>query len=225
VALAEELTSNFMHVGTQFDALGHIGIGDLFFNGNSFEDVFTPTGLHKLGVEEVPPFFTRGVLIDVAAAKGVEVLDPGYEVTARDIELALDRQGMLVELENGRQRWDINPGDVVLIHTGWGSLYSSDPEAFAGVQPGLGVAAARALAEKDVVMVGADNVFVDVFPNPDGLLLPVHQELLTRNGIYMMEVVKTDELARNQVYEFAFSFAPIRVEGGTGSAAHPFAIT
>ncbi len=75
-------------------------------------------------------------------------------------------------------------------------------------------------------MVGADNVFVDVFPNPDPtLVLPVHQELLTKNGIYLLEIVKTDELAEDGVYEFAFVFAPIRAEGATGSAAHPFAIT
>lgn len=224
VALAETVTSSFMHVGTQFDALGHIGIGDVFYNGNSFEDIFTPTGIHRLGVEEVPPFFTRGILIDVAAAKGVESLDPAYEITASDLELALARQGMIVETEGGGERWDINPGDVVLVHTGWGSLYNDDPETFVGAQPGLGVGAAQALAANDVLMVGADNVFVDVFPNPGGLLLPVHQELLTKNGIYMMEVVKTDELARDEVYEYAFSFAPIRVEGGTGSAAHPFVI-
>lgn len=221
VALAETVHSNIAHVGTQFDALGHIGIGEEFFNDNTFTDVFSPTGLNRLGVEDVPPIFTRGVLVDIAAYKGVEMLGPTYEITPEDLQGALARQS---ELAN--KPIEIRSGDVVLFHTGWGALYESDPEAFAATQPGLGVDVAKELAALEVVMVGADNVFVDVFPNPNpNLLLPVHQELLTKNGIYLLEVVKTDGLAQDQVYEFAFVFSAVRLEGGTGSPAHPFAIT
>ncbi len=84
VALAETVHSNFMHVGTQFDALGHIGIGAEFYNGYTFDDVFSPTGLRKLGAEEVPPFFTRGVLVDIARYKNVEILPPTYEITLEE---------------------------------------------------------------------------------------------------------------------------------------------
>lgn len=214
VALAETVHANFMHVGTQFDALGHVGIGDQHFNGNTYDDVHSPEGLRILGADDVPPFFTRGVLVDIARYKGVDILPPTYEVTLEDFEGALALQGT-----------EIRSGDVVLFHTGWGTHYTSDPELFVATQPGLGVDVAKSLASREVVMVGADNVFVDVFPNPDPtLVLPVHQELLTKNGIYLLEIVKTDELAKDQVYEFAFSFAPIRVAGATGSAAHPFAI-
>ena len=123
------------------------------------------------------------------------------------------------------QGTEIRTGDVVLFHTGWGSHFASKSEAFAQTQPGIGLEVARSLASREVVMVGADNVFVEVFPNPEpNQVLPVHQELLTRNGIYLLEIVKTDQLAKDRVYEFAFSFAPIRAAGATGSPAHPFAM-
>lgn len=215
VALVETLRSNFMHVGTQFDALGHIGIGDMYFNGNTFDEVFSPTGLHQLGVEDVPPFFTRGVLLDVAAYKGVDILPPTYEITVDDLNGTL-------ELQNS----EIHSGDIVLFHTGWGSHYVPNNEIFGASSPGIGIEAAQELARKEVVMVGADNWAVEVVPNPDpNLAFPVHQELLARHGIYLMEIAKTDEIARDRIYEFAFAFAPIRVAGATGSAAHPFIIT
>ena len=214
VALAETVQSNFMHVGTQFDALGHVGIGDQYYNGFTFDGVYSPTGLAKLGAENVPPFFTRGVLVDIARYKDVEILPGTYEITLEDLEGALELQGT-----------EIRTGDVVLFNTGWGLHYTPKNEIFGATQPGIGLEVAESLASREVVMVGADNLFVDVFPNPDpDLLLPVHQELLTKNGIYLMEIVKTDELARDKVYEFAFVFAPIRADGATGSAAHPFAI-
>ena len=214
VALVETVNSNFMHVGTQFDALGHIGIGDQFYNGHTIDDVLSPTGLVKLGAEEVPPFFTRGVLVDIARYKDVEALPPTYEITLDDLEGALAMQGT-----------EIRMGDVVLFHTGWGLNYTPNNEVFGTSSPGIGLEVAESLASSQVVIVGADNWAVEVIPNPDpNLNFPVHQELLTKNGIYLMEVVKTDELAKDGVYEFAFVFAPIRAEGATGSAAHPFAI-
>ena len=72
-------------VGTQFDGLGHIGVGDLFYNGLSRHDFATPDGLTRLGVENVGPIVTRGVLIDVAAYKGVAMLEGGYEITRSDL--------------------------------------------------------------------------------------------------------------------------------------------
>ena len=214
VALAETIHSNFMHVGTQFDALGHIGIGDEFFNSATLESVDSPHGLHILGADAAPPFFTRGVLVDIARYKGVDILPPTYEITLEDFQGAMAAQGV-----------DVGVGDVVIFHTGWGTHYTENPDLFVQTQPGIGLEVARDLASRQVVMVGADNVFVDVFPNPDPtLVLPVHQELLTKNGIYLLEIVNTEHLARDQVYEFAFSFAPIRTDGATGSPAHPFAL-
>ena len=200
-------------VGTKFDGLGHIGIGDLYYNGRSRHDFATPEGLTSFGMEQVPPIVTRGVLIDVARFKGVERLDAGYEVTAADLRGALQSQGV-----------DIGPGDVVLLHTGWGTLWQ-DPTQYMASWPGIGLEAAQFLVDQEIVMVGGDTQGTEVQPNPDpALAFPVHQLLLTKNGIYNLENLATEVLAADQVYEFAFFYAPLPLKGSPGSPGNPLAI-
>lgn len=52
--------------------LGHVGIGDTFYNGNDRRDFATPHGFTKLGIENVGVFLTCGVLLDIAGLKGKE---------------------------------------------------------------------------------------------------------------------------------------------------------
>ena len=201
-------------LGTQFDGLGHIGVGDLFYNGLSRHDFARPDGLTMLGVENVGPIVTRGVLIDVAAYKGMEMLEGGYEITRSDLVGALDRQSV-----------SITPGDVVLIHTGWGSLWMVDNDRFNASEPGIGLEAAEFLIEAEIVMVGADTWATEVLPNPDPTLaFPVHQFLLAKSGVYNIENVATELLAADQAYEFAFVYAPLLLKGAAGSPANPVAI-
>jgi kynurenine formamidase len=211
----DELVSGELgQIGTQFDGLGHVGIGDLFYNGNRRQDFAQAEGFTKLGIENVGALVTRGVLIDVAAFKGVPQLQGGYEITVADLEGALKRQ-----------RSEVRQGDVVLLHTGWGSLWMKDNATFIASAPGLGVAAAQYLADKQIVMAGADTWGVEVMPNPDASLsAPVHQLFLARNGIYIFENLATEELARDSAYEFGFFFAPLRLKGATGSPGNPIAI-
>jgi kynurenine formamidase len=210
----EVISGELGQIGTQFDGLGHIGIGDLFYNGNNRADFAQPEGLTKLGIENVGPIFTRGVLIDVAKLKGKPQLESGYEISVADLEAALKSQAK-----------EIRPGDVVLIHTGWGSLWMKDNARYGGGSPGIGVAAAQFLADKEVMVVGSDNWGVEVSPNPDASLgAPVHQLLIARNGIYLHENLNTEELARDNVYEFAYVFSPLRLKGATGSPGNPIAI-
>jgi len=201
-------------IGTQFDGLGHVGIGDLFYNGNRKSDFVTPDGFKKLGIENVGAIVTRGVLIDVAKYKGVPRLQSPYAITVADLTGALQRQKV-----------DIRPGDVVLVHTGWGSLWMKDNATFNASSPGISIAAGEWLASKEVVVVGADNWGVEAFPNPDpNRAAPVHQLLLAKNGIYLHENLATEVLARDNVYEFAYVFAPLRLKGATGSPGNPIAI-
>ena len=210
----EIVSGELGQIGTQFDGLGHLGIGELFYNGNKRGDFAKPTGLTKLGIENVGALVSRGVLIDVAAFKGVPMLDGGYEISRADVEGALARQKTM-----------IRAGDVVLVHTGWGSLWMKDNPRFLQNAPGIGLAAAQFLVDKEIVLVGSDNWGVEVMPNPDASLsAPVHQLLLARNGIYLLENLATEELARDSVYEFAFMFAPLRLKGATGSPGNPIAI-
>jgi kynurenine formamidase len=210
----EIISGELGQIGTQFDGLGHVGIGDLFYNGNRRSDFAQAEGLTRLGIENVGPIVTRGVLIDVARFKGVDQLQGGYEITPADLKGALQRQGV-----------QIRSGDVVLIHTGWASLWMKDNARYAASAPGIGVAAAQMLADAEVVVVGADTWGVEVMPNPDSSLsAPVHQLLLARNGIYLHENLITADLARDSVYEFMYVFAPLRLKGATGSPGNPIAV-
>ena len=210
----EVVSAEIGQVGTQFDGLGHFGMGDLFYNGNRRADFATPGGLTRLGIENVGPIFTRGVLIDVAALKGVPQLERGYEITVADLKAALSRQKV-----------QITPGDVVITHTGWGALWMKDNAKYLGGAPGIGVAAAQFLADAEVVVVGGDSSAVEVSPNPNpSQTVSVHQLLITRNGIYLHENLATEELARDSVYEFAYVFSPLRLKGATGSPGNPIAV-
>ena len=210
----EVISGELGQIGTQFDGLGHLGIGELFYNGNRRREFAKPEGLTRLGIENVGPIVTRGVLIDVARFKGVEQLPPTYEITAADLTGALQRQ-----------RTEIGAGDVVLIHTGWGSLWMKDNAKFIATAPGIGLAAAELLVKEEVVVVGSDNWGVEVMPNPDpDLSAPVHQLLLARNGIYIHENLATEALASDNIYEFAYIFTPLRLKGATGSPGSPIAL-
>jgi kynurenine formamidase len=201
-------------VGTQFDMFPHQTIGDLTYNCVKTDDIATRGGFTRMGVDRVGMLFTRGVLIDVAAAKGVDMLPQGYEITVADLQAALDRQGVRLEA-----------GDAVLIHTGWGKLWGVDNTRYNSGCPGIGAPAAEWLAKHDPMLLGADNFPVEVAPNPDKTLsLPVHQIALVVNGIFLLENMKLDELAAKQVYEFAFVVQPLKIKGGTGSTVAPVAI-
>ena len=210
----EVISGELGQIGTQFDGLGHLGIGDLFYNGNKRSEFAQAEGLTKLGIENVGAIVTRGVLIDVARFKGVAQLPPTYEITVADLKGALQKQNV-----------QIRSGDAVLIHTGWSSLWMKDNTKYGNSEPGIGIAAGQFLVDAEVVVVGADTWGVEVMPNPDASLsAPVHQLLLARNGIYLHENLITAELARDNAYEFMYSFAPLRLKGATGSPGNPIAI-
>ena len=210
----EIISGELGQIGTQFDGLGHLGIGDLFYNGNRRSEFAKAEGFTKLGIENVGAIVTRGVLIDVAKYKGVQQLAGNYEITPADLKGALQKEGV-----------GIKSGDVVLIHTGWGSLWMKDNARFGATEPGIGIAAGQMLVDAEVVVVGADTWGVEIMPNPDpSLSAPVHQLFLARNGIYLHENLITADLARDNVYEFMYSYAPLRLKGATGSPGNPIAI-
>ena len=210
----ELVVAEIGQVGTQFDTFSHQMIGDSLYNCVAVADAVTRTGFTKFGVEQVGALMTRGVLIDVAALKGVAVLPNSYEITPRDLQDAL-----------ARQRVTLEPGDAVLINTGWGAHWGVDNALYQDSSPGLGVAAAEWLANQDPMLVGADNGGVEVAPNPDAQLRgPVHQLMLVVNGIHLLENLKLDELAASRAHEFAFIVEPLKIQGGTGSTVAPIAI-
>jgi kynurenine formamidase len=201
-------------VGTQFDMFSHQGIDGLLYNCFRIDEVATRNGFSKLGVDKIGTLFTRGVLIDVAALKGADMLPSGYEIMPDELQAALKRQGV-----------GLQPGDAVLIHTGWSKLWGVDNARYNSNTPGIGAPAAEWLAKQDVMLIGADTYAVEASPNPDKQLsLPVHQIALVVNGIFLLENMKLDELAARKAYEFAFVVQPLKVRGGTGSTVAPVAI-
>ena len=202
------------HVGTQFDGFAHQTHEDSVYNCLKLDDIATRSGFTKLGIEKVGTLMTRGVLIDVAGLKGVEMLPDSYEITPQDLEQAL-----------ARQKLTLQPGDAVLIFTGWSRLWSKDNARYVKSCPGIGLAAAAWLAKQDPMLVGADNWPVEVAPNPDPQLsLPVHQFMLVVQGIHLLENLKLDELASKRVHEFAFVVQPLKMQGFTGSTVAPAVI-
>lgn len=205
-------------VGTQLDGLGHVGVRigseDYFYNGFKRSEFAHAYGHKKLGIENVGVFFTRGLLIDMAGFKGVDRMKVGEVITVADLEGALKKQNVAVQ-----------EGDVVLFRTGHGQLWMKQNELYQKGEPGLGMAAATWLCEKKIVMVGSDTWATEVVPHEDkDRPFEVHQLLLVRHGIYNLENLDLEELARDRVYEFAFIFAPLRLKGATGSPGNPIAV-
>ena len=210
----EIVISEIGQVGTQFDGFAHQTHEDSHYNCFKTGAISTRGSFTKLGIEKVGTLMTRGVLIDVAGLKGVDTLPDTYEITVKDLQDAL-----------AKQRMTLQPGDAVLINTGWNRLWGKDNARYVKSCPGIGVAAAEWLAKQDPMLIGSDNWPVEVAPNPDPKLsLPVHQVALVVNGVHLLENLKLDDLAAKQVYEFAFVMQPLKAQGFTGSTVAPVAI-
>lgn len=200
-------------IGSQIDGFGHVGRDGVHYGGNKAEDFFTEEGLTKLGTEHIPPIATRGVLIDMAKHFGVERLEPLASFGSEDIKAAAKAQGVTIEA-----------GDVVLFHTGWLSMADEDPKTYIEGQPGINVDGAEHLAEIGVVAVGADSSGIETMDSGEGQFIPVHQVLLTDNGIYILETMNTGELAADGVYEFFFVLGQPRFAGSVQAVINPVAI-
>lgn len=203
------------HSGTHIDALCHQAEDlQLYGERKVNAQIQTSTGFTELGVETIPPLLARGVLLDVARYLGVDRVSPDRVVTRNDLEATGQRQGV-----------SIQAGDVVLVRTGNGALWEDAENYLRGT--GMGSDASFWLADLKVRAVGADNVAWDVLGKVDPDLkvtLPGHAILLVRNGIYIIENLFLEELARDGRYEFSFVCLPLKMRGATGSPVRPIAL-
>jgi kynurenine formamidase len=210
----DDILNCWVGIGTQLDGLGHIGVGDRYYNGNKWQDFANIGGLKKLGSDKVPPMVTRGVLLDMAAHYGVDVIKEGTAFNRAEIEAAASKQGV-----------EIRQGDVVIFHTGWLSLIEKDPKRFGSVEPGLGRDGARYLVSKGVVAVGADTWGLEAVPFEQGAgIFEVHQILLPMSGTYILENVNTAELVKDKAWEFLFVLGQSKYQGAVQSMINPIAI-
>lgn len=211
----DDIINGWVGVGTGIDGLGHVGIEDVYFNCNKLSDFAAPDGLKKLGVENIPAIATRGVLLDMAAYFETDIVKEGTAFNKAEIKGAMKRQGIK----------SIEKGDVVLFYTGWLKLMTTDSKRYGAGNPGLGLEGARYLASLGVSIVGADNENVEVVPfEKDAGVFEVHQILLTEHGIYIIENMYLEEMARDQVWESFFTLGPPRITGGVQAIVNPIAI-
>ena len=214
----DDILNCWTGIGTQLDGLGHIGVGDRYYNGLKWGEFATIGGLKKLGADKVPPMVARGILLDMAAHMGVDVVKEGTAFNKAEIDAVAAKQGV-----------EIRQGDVVIFHTGWLSLIDKDPKRFGSVEPGIGREGARYLVSKGVVAVGADNWAVEVVPfekdgDKEGGIFGVHQILIPMSGTYILENINTAELAKDKAYEFMFVLGQNKYQGAVQSMINPVAI-
>ncbi len=206
--------SMYTHMGTHIDALNHFGLDGRIWNGFSAAEHVGDRGWQVAGAENIPPIIARGILIDVAAAKGVNMLPDGYRVTRDDLKKALEKQ-----------KTELREGDVVLIRTGRMQRYA-DADAYMANSPGMGLEAARFLVEDSGAMiVGADNLSFEAFPSElETDYVAVHTYLLAEQGTPIIELAYLEELSRDQVFEFAFIGGSLKLRGADAAPIRPIAI-
>ena len=216
----------FFGVGSQLDGLAHVGIDHVYYNGNKVHDFFDQSGTKKLSTSDVPPMVTRGVVLDIVGylktsrpelvmtVDGHEMLKPEVAVNEEEIKGALARQNIA-----------IGKGEVIIVHTGYMALMHIDEKRYMASQPGLGLEGALYLANFDPVAIGADTFGIEVTPGEvEGLVLPVHMELLPKRGIYLLENMVTSELVADEAWEFMFVLGQARIKGTVQMVINPVAI-
>jgi kynurenine formamidase len=202
------------HSGTHIDALCHQACELTMFGGVPVAGTETSTGFLRLGIETVPPLLGRGVLLDIAGWKGQPILPPLYSISADELKQCA-----------AHQKVEVQTGDVLLVRTGFAAIWSKEEKYLQAA----GVAKSGTLwaAERGVIAVGADNMAWDVTGERDpetGATLFAHVYLLPKKGIYIMENLNLEELAKNRCYSFAFIGIPLKFQGATGSPLRPLAL-
>jgi kynurenine formamidase len=208
-------TLNMMeHSGTHIDALCHQACGLKLYGGIPTDTVETPAGFTQLGIETVPPLLRRGVLLDVAGWKGQSLLPKNYGISADDLTGCAVAAGV-----------SVHSGDVLLVRTGYGALWHDEVTYLEAA--GISKSGTLWAAEHGVTAVGADNMTWDVPTERDpetGATLFGHVFLLPEKGIYIMENLNLEELARDHCSSFAFLGIPLKFKGATGSPLRPLAL-
>ncbi|MFN0153157.1 MAG: cyclase family protein [Gaiella sp.] len=196
-----EVFSSTTQLGTHLDTLGHLQEGGRGFGGLTVAQLAGPAGLAHLGAETVPQIVTRGHLVDVAPLGAGDVIPLGA-VAGLDLE----------------------PGDAVLFHTGWGTHWP-DSERYLSGEPGPGLAVARHLAESGVALTGCDTWSYGPVPaeNPRRPF-EVPQLLNVHHGVFVVENLDLSSLAEDGVTEFALVLTFPRLRGATGAWTTPIAL-
>ncbi|MEU8310504.1 cyclase family protein [Actinomadura sp. NPDC048955] len=212
VSYSGDAISMYTHCGTHVDALNHFGYAGEIFNRFTVDEHLGSRNWTVAGADRQPPVLARGVLLDVAGAKGMNTLPPNYGITAQDLRECQRRQGL-----------ELRHGDVVMIRTGQMALWPTP--AYMEAEPGLVMDAAHHLARHGAALIGADTISLEQRPSADpDNWNAVHCFLLAEAGIAILEVANLEALAAERLYEFAFFGAAIRLRGSTAAPIRPVAM-
>lgn len=208
-----------LQAGSQWDALSHVYYDDLLYNGYPASAV-GPRGAARLSIDSFGKGIVgRGVLLDVARLKGVDRLERGYPITPADLDEAAAIQGV-----------SVGAGDILLIRTGWRRVFTTtgDAAAFMDGEPGIGLACARWLRDRDVAALCSDNWAIEVLPGEGDEKFAVHCVLIRDMGMPLGEMLDFEELAADcaadGIFEFLFTGPPIKFVGAVGSPVNPLAV-
>jgi kynurenine formamidase len=215
VSAAVDIFGMSCHTGTHLDGLGHFAKNLCLRGGQPAAEGQSKTeGIKRHGIQTVSPMLRRGVLLDVAATQGVETLMPNQTIGPNDLEAAARAAKLQVQ-----------PGDVVLVRTGW-IHHWPDQRKYYSVQtgqPGLNLEAARWATDQGAVCIGSDNFAIEVTPTPNNAH-PVHVHCLVERGVHLLEVANLEELSRTKTCEFLLLLVPMKIRGGTASPVRPLAV-
>jgi kynurenine formamidase len=220
IASSEDKVELSMQCATHWDALAHVSYRGRMYNGHP-ASLVTAAGAAACGIEQVTTLVTRGVLLDVARARGVDALEGGAPVTPADLDAALARTGV-----------ELQPGDVVLVRTGhmrWLRPPHRDLVKYMVPMPGLTMAGALWFHARDVAAVATDTVSLEVYPGEyEDAYLPVHLLHLVEMGMTQGQNWDLDALAADcaadGVYEFLLDATPLPFTHGLGSPVNPVAV-
>jgi kynurenine formamidase len=217
---SDDVVTMGLQASTHWDGLGHVSYGGSMWNGVPASTVTAEGGSTVLGIQHVRSLTSRGVLLDVARASGVDRLAPGQGVTAEDLDAAADLAGVAIE-----------PGDVLLVRTGHAQHYRERrrDEYTTGQQPGITAGCCRWFKQHDVAAVATDTLVFDVFPNEDpAALFPAHLLDLVDLGLTQGQNFDLEDLAADCADDgrctFLLEASPIPFGGAVGAPVNPVAV-
>ena len=220
INISDDFISMPLQGATQWDSLAHVGYDDLFYNNVPVGSVMALGGASRNAIDNaLPGIVGRGVLVDIARFRGVEWLQAGEAIEPDELDAALAAQGV-----------SVGSGDVLALRTGWRRKAIVDGwENWMAGNPGLGLACATWLHDKEIGAVVSDNWCIEVQPSAEGTgILPLHCVLIRDLGMMLGEILDLEDLAADcaadGVWELFLSAAPLRVVGGVGSPVSPLAL-
>ena len=220
INISDDFISMPLQGATQWDSLAHVGYDDVFYNNVSVHSVMALGGASRNAIDNaLPGIVGRGVLVDVARARGVEWMQAGEGIEPDELDAVLAAQGV-----------EVSSGDILALRTGWRRKALVDGwENWMAGNPGLGLACAEWLHDKEIAAVVSDNWCIEVQPSAEGTgVLPLHCVLIRDLGMMLGEILDLEELAADcasdGVWEFFLAAPPLRVVGGVGSPVSPLAM-